>query len=450
MADVGGASPGPALTPVEARGRGPSRWVALGLLTAALVALVGISLVGQSGDQSGPQAAGGGPHAPRPAATPAATPSPTAPPAPPPGTPPPRVAVAVGPAPTCPPGSTPDTPGPADQARPPRDAPTALAFDRRAGRLVALAGTDDRVETWTFDVCTNTWTRMHPNREPPPGTGQLVYDVDSDVTIASDVNPDVGLRPRGRHLDGEGLRSGRSESRAPVLRPGLGPRRRHGDDGDPDTLGLELWSYEVETDTWTPIRQANRLAVEPREFAYDASVDRIVAYSDAGERPGGARTWLFDLRTGTWSGTGAVTPAFSYGWFGDRARHRLRRGGGADRDDRPGPIGRLRRGRGPLGDPVRDALRGRAGRVWHPPGVPLGAPDRLRRGERAARHLRWHVLHDVHVGGGGRHVGVRHGDPLVDARRAPDPGAASPAGPGVGGRRPRRTRTGRPGSAPRR
>ena len=139
------------------------------------------------------------------------------------------------------------------------------------------------------------------------------------------------------------------------------------------------------------------------------------------------------------------------GGWADRARDRLRRGGRADRDGRPGPIGRLRRDRGPLGDPVRDALRGSAGRVRHPPGVPPGAPDGLRPGERAARRLRGHGLHDVHVGGGGRHVGVRHGDPLVDARRAPDPGAASPAGPdrrrGAG---LDRTRTGRPGSAPRR
>ena len=85
----------------------------------------------------------------------------------------------------CPPGSTPDKPGPVDQARP--DMGAAIAFDRRAGRLVAVGVTNSMrptVETWTFDVCTNTWTRMHPNREPPLfDTGQLVYDVDSDVTI---------------------------------------------------------------------------------------------------------------------------------------------------------------------------------------------------------------------------------------------------------------------------
>ena len=93
---------------------------------------------------------------------------------------------ACGLVPTCPPGSTPDTPGPAGQARPP-SSPWASAFDRRAGRVVLVAPItpDDGpgVATWTFDVCTNTWTRMHPNREPPTLWARLVYDVDSDVTL---------------------------------------------------------------------------------------------------------------------------------------------------------------------------------------------------------------------------------------------------------------------------
>ncbi len=82
-----------------------------------------------------------------------------------------RTLPAVVPAFTCPPGSTPDEPGPIDQARPPDIHPRSpMAFDRRAGRLIALAGADTGpgtiLETWTFDVCTNTWTQMHPDREP--------------------------------------------------------------------------------------------------------------------------------------------------------------------------------------------------------------------------------------------------------------------------------------------
>jgi hypothetical protein len=81
---------------------------------------------------------------------------------------------------TCPPGSTPDEPGPVEQTRP--IPPETAAFDRRAGRLVALANAGHGVETWTFDVCTNAWAQMHPNRQPPVGY-RLVYDIDSDRTI---------------------------------------------------------------------------------------------------------------------------------------------------------------------------------------------------------------------------------------------------------------------------
>lgn len=47
----------------------------------------------------------------------------------------PAVVPPVGPAFACPPGTDPDTPGPIDQARPPNDSPTAVAFDRSAGRV---------------------------------------------------------------------------------------------------------------------------------------------------------------------------------------------------------------------------------------------------------------------------------------------------------------------------
>ena len=318
MAGVGGASSDPTPTPVEVRGRGPSGWVALGLFAAALVALVGLSLVGQSGGRPGSQAAVATPTArstAMPTATPTATSSPTAPPTPLPGTPPPRVAVAVGPVPTCPPGSTPDKPGPVAQARP--NAVSQIGFDRRAGKLVALAGGDadpDVVETWTFDVCTNTWTQMHPDREPPPIIGQLVYDVDSDVTVASD-----SVRMWAYDLEAS---TWTEKGRVVLVDAGLsfydpasGLVVALGDDGNPSTRGLGLWSYEVESDTWTPIPIYQALASgRPYEYvAYDASVDRLVAYAS---RSGiGHTTWLFDLRTGTWSGTGTVTPEFSYlGW----------------------------------------------------------------------------------------------------------------------------------------
>jgi hypothetical protein len=244
----------------------------------------------------------------------------------------PAVVPNLGPVPTCPPGSTPDEPGPVDQARPTglTIVLPSLTVDRRAGKLVALTGFDI-VETWTFDLCTNTWTQMHPNREPPQGTGQLVYDVDSDVTIAFDGTRMWAYDLGANTWTEKGPYAPFADSVQESLRfydPVSGHVVALGDDADDDTLGLELWSYEVETDTWIPIREAEPLVIGPHYgfFAYDASVDRLVAYANAWEPDGDAgdgnrdfeaRTWLFDLRTGTWSGTGAVTPpGFTAGCWG--------------------------------------------------------------------------------------------------------------------------------------
>jgi hypothetical protein len=208
----------------------------------------------------------------------------------------------------CPSGSNPNAPGRADQDRPAAGARIAAAFDRRAGRLVVIEDTPSGAETWTFDVCTNTWSLMRPNKEPPLETGRLVYDVEADLTIATsstrvwayDLRTDTwtekgGLAPSGVSLLFHDPISGL------VVATGEG--------GVSGTNSPELWAYAAETDTWTPIPQANRPGIEPREYAYDPSVDRMIAYSPDGTR-------LFDLRTGRWSESASVPPAFSYGWWG--------------------------------------------------------------------------------------------------------------------------------------
>jgi hypothetical protein len=92
---------------------------------------------------------------------------------------------------TCPGGANPDRPGRTDQARPATGGGSnqAAVFDRRSGRIVYV---DEPGRTWTFDVCTNTWRQMDPTGAPwgDPETffvrtvGELVYDIDSDRTIA--------------------------------------------------------------------------------------------------------------------------------------------------------------------------------------------------------------------------------------------------------------------------
>ena len=219
----------------------------------------------------------------------------------------------------CPPGTDPDEPGPVDQARPPVS-PWAIAFDRRAGKVIALAAstegsqTDNGLQTWTFDVCTNTWTRMHPDREPPGGgLSRLVYDAASDLTIG--IHEPEGPDPRTGRVWAYDLEADTwtEHGVAPTFDTGF---------YDPVSglvvggVAEDLWYYDVATDAWTPISQATRWEGLGRSmYAYDASVDRIVVYTQ-GERV--AETRLFDLRTGTWSRSAAETPSIEGGgmWGG--------------------------------------------------------------------------------------------------------------------------------------
>ncbi len=188
-------------------------------------------------------------------------------------------------------GSTPDTPGSVDQERPARNASAAIAFDRRAGRIVLLApSAGAAAETWTFDVCSNVYARMRPAREPALlEASHLVYDSDSGVTIATD-----GRTTWAYDL---GVNTWTQMSDAPAAADPAAPSLAY------DTVsglvfaasGRELWSYDVGTDAWTLVSAAPWPG--PAVLAYDASVDRIVA--DAG-----SETWLYDIRGGTWS-TGA-------------------------------------------------------------------------------------------------------------------------------------------------
>jgi hypothetical protein len=218
-----------------------------------------------------------------------------------------RTAKPAEPAFQCPPGSTPDQPGPADQARPPTF-DISLAFDRAAGKIVALG--DDG--TWTFDVCTNTWTQMHPASAPSfdlfkmlvydAGARQTIYvaggrvwayEVASDTWTMRGDAPEIEVLQVRLVYDPVGGRVVALELGAP------GP-----------TWSGRMWSYDAGPGTWQPIAQHEQLSADADGqllLAYDQSVDRLVSYSLDGE------VRLFDLRTNTWSAPGAESPPFTYG-----------------------------------------------------------------------------------------------------------------------------------------
>jgi hypothetical protein len=170
------------------------------------------------------------------------------------------VAGTAPPAATCPQGTDPNAPGPIDQARP-GEGPwsnQAAVFDTRAGRIVFI---DEDGETWTFDVCTNTWQAMDPAFVPDSahlGESQLVYDIDSDRTIAFGPRNIYAYDAAANTWTRQGSPDGRDLRAAwpgAVYDSISGLVLVQFDDG-------MLVAYDVDTDTWTEIGVIS----EPREI----------------------------------------------------------------------------------------------------------------------------------------------------------------------------------------
>jgi hypothetical protein len=247
---------------------------------------------------------------------------------------------------TCPPGTDPDATGPADQDRPSGAYVGAVAFDRHAGRMVVLAP-DERDpyerawQTWTYDVCTNTWQRMRlsPAEEPAVGAGlvRLVYDADSDRTLAfTNVNAFDQSVPGATTTYGDIWSYDLSGNRWTKVGTytWAGNSETHGAVfyHDPSGLivaydGATMWAYDGDTNTLATVRQRPDPSL-PAEAAlptghialgYDPGQDLVVAVvfphggakfvTPYGRNPGPADTWTFDPRIGSWRREAAVADA---------------------------------------------------------------------------------------------------------------------------------------------
>jgi hypothetical protein len=197
---------------------------------------------------------------------------------------------------------------------------------------------------WTFDVCTNAWA-SEPVPEDIAGlVSEFVYDVDSDRFIA------FAARDEGAQLLGDGgaqvwtyepnggawtEKDEWAMGPVPEWSSGLHPQAVY----DPvsglvlvrEVLTSAMWTYDVDTDTWTEIDQGTILppaAAVGRPFGeggtdwtidtfaqaltYDASVDRLILYDDRS-------TWEFDIRAGRWEEQDAIlpnAPGIGCGWGG--------------------------------------------------------------------------------------------------------------------------------------
>ena len=223
----------------------------------------------------------------------------------------------VPPAPaTCPSSATPNLPGPSDQPRPVPGwvGNLAGAFDRHTGRIVYI---DTARKTWTFDVCTNTWHKTNPNSGPAhtEAVGQLVYDIDSDVTIA--------LGHGGVSVYDANTNTWSIKAHPPEIPWMLGAvydpisglvitsTNLGGEDWD-------LWTYDVDTDEWTllgtvTVDRGTPCCTQIDLLGYASDIDRLILTTYIGSNP---TTILVNPRTGetTHLPTGELTGTVNLGW----------------------------------------------------------------------------------------------------------------------------------------
>jgi len=215
------------------------------------------------------------------------------------------------PAASCPPGTDPNAPGPVDQERP-KEGWTSLlgaAFDQHTGRIVYV---DTLGETWTFDVCTNTWHRMNPTGVMIGDlSAGMVYDVDSDLTVALgwehisvyDANTNTWTQPSN---DTVGTGDGLIVPMGAVYDPISGLIITT------DLTDLDTWAYDVDTNTWTRIgrlwEQQGQDYTWFELLGYSQESDRLI-FTSVDDI-----TALVDPRTGDKTLITTATPGISFGW----------------------------------------------------------------------------------------------------------------------------------------
>jgi hypothetical protein len=193
------------------------------------------------------------------------------------------------------------------------------AFDRHAGRIVWV---DTLGETWTFDVCTNTWHRMNPTGAMIGElSGGMVYDVDSDLTVALgfehisvyDASTNTWTQPSNDTIGiGDGLIVPWGAAYDPVT--GLIITSNHRWTSETTPTYWEFWAYDVDTNEWTLL---GPLDMEPEAqdqldfLGYSERLDRLIV---AGGVDGEVGTILVDTRTGDVTVLPIESPVVDFVW----------------------------------------------------------------------------------------------------------------------------------------
>ncbi|MDJ0954911.1 MAG: hypothetical protein QNJ81_14635 [Acidimicrobiia bacterium] len=209
-------------------------------------------------------------------------------------------------------------PGPTEQDGPSSGWTGSLsgAFDTHRGVIIYV---DSWRDTWAFDVCNNTWSELQPEGDPGENpSGGLVYDVDSDVTIA--MGHEIAIYDPSRNqwtYPDAGSPTGPGDPFGGVYDPvsGLVIATVYPEGGGPGAR-IEAWAYDVDENAWWYLGVVAAEG-EDRPWQYDLigfspELDRLIFIPSEIEPLG--HTLLIDPRSGEREMVWTPTPTVSLRW----------------------------------------------------------------------------------------------------------------------------------------
>ena len=177
---------------------------------------------------------------------------------------------------------------------------------------------DNSEETWTYDYNTNTWTNMAPALSPPGMSGaDMVYDSESNLIVLYGGWPDGAYTsPALIETWTYDLASNTWTNVTPSVQPSCRSWGQMAYDSESDDIVLfggweifpelwaplnDTWTYDTNTNTWTEIVTDGPNILG--DLTYDSESDRVVFWGgveDVAENVYVSETWTYDDNSGTW------------------------------------------------------------------------------------------------------------------------------------------------------
>jgi N-acetylneuraminic acid mutarotase len=207
----------------------------------------------------------------------------------------------------------------------------AMVYDAESDRTIWHGGLDAAAQnpfiftrdTWSFDANSGTWEKRA--RGPAGGFDhQMAYDSESDRVVffggvilePSATNLFTALR-QGEKLGGTWTYDWNTDTWA-EMEPSPSPPPRYnaamtyhpGADrvimfGGVFDFGSEadrnVWTYDLNTNTWEQMGEAEGVPLEGFKMAYDAESNLIVLYGGGPFHSGGNQTWVYSFEEDTWT-----------------------------------------------------------------------------------------------------------------------------------------------------